>query len=155
MRLITGAGMAAAFLFFQQPGLTKERTPMQATGTFEVKVAPLPADDSVDTGGFGRLSIDKAFSGGLSGTSKGQMVGAFTAVEGSAGYVALERVTGTLNGRKGSFILQHNGTMQRGISTMIVGVVPDSGTEDLTGLSGTMQIIIEGKKHSYVFDYTL
>lgn len=128
---------------------------MQATGTFEVKVVPLPADDGVETGGFGRLSIDKTFSGGLAGTSKGQMVGAFTTVEGSAGYVALERVTGTLNGRKGSFILQHSGTMQKGVSTMIVTVVPDSGTEELTGLAGSMEIIIEGKQHSYVFSYTL
>jgi hypothetical protein len=128
---------------------------MQATGTFEVKVVPLPADEGTDTGGFGRLSIDKIFSGGLTGTSKGQMVGAFTAVEGSAGYVALERVTGTLDGRKGSFILQHNGTMSRGTQSIIVKVIPDSGTEELMGLSGTMQIIIEGKKHSYVLDYSL
>ena len=128
---------------------------MQATGTFEVKVVPLPADEGTDTGGFGRLSIDKIFSGGLTGTSKGQMVGAFTAVEGSAGYVALERVTGTLDGRKGSFILQHNGTMSRGTQAIIVKVIPDSGTEELMGLSGTMQIIIEGKKHSYVLDYSL
>ena len=128
---------------------------MQARGTFEVKVVPLPADDGRDTGGFGRLSIEKTFSGDFTGTSKGQMMGAFTAVEGSAGYVALERVAGTLNGRKGSFILQHGGTMKGGVSTMDVAVVPDSGTEELTGLSGTMQIIIEGKKHSYVFTYTI
>lgn len=128
---------------------------MQARGTFEVKVVPLAADEETDTGGFGRLSIDKTFSGDLAGTSKGQMVGAFTPVEGSAGYVALERVTGTLNGRKGTFILQHSGSMSRGTQTIVVTVVPDSGTEDLTGLAGTMQIIIEGKKHSYVFDYAL
>ncbi len=128
---------------------------MQAKGTFEVKVVPLAADEGTDTGGFGRLSIDKTFSGDLTGSSKGQMVGAFTAVEGSAGYVALERVTGMLNGKKGSFILQHSGTMKKGVSTMLVTVVPDSGTEELTALTGTMEIIIEGKKHSYVFDYTL
>jgi len=128
---------------------------MQAKGTFEVRVVPLAADEGTDTGGFGRLSIDKTFSGDLTGTSKGQMVGAFTAVEGSAGYVALERVTGTLNGRKGSFILQHSGSMSKGAQNIIVTVVPDSGTEELTGLAGTMQIIIEGKKHSYLFEYTL
>jgi len=128
---------------------------MQAKGTFEVRVVPLAADEGTDTGGFGRLSIDKTFSGDLTGTSKGQMVGAFTAVEGSAGYVALERVTGTLNGRKGSFILQHSGSMSKGTQNIIVTVVPDSGTEELTGLAGTMQIIIEGKKHSYLFEYTL
>ena len=128
---------------------------MQGKGTFEVKVGPLAADEGTDTGGFGRLSIDKTFAGDLAGTSKGQMVGAFTAVEGSAGYVALERVTGTLGGRKGSFILQHSGSMSRGSQTIIVTVVPDSGTDELTGLAGTMQIIIEGKKHSYLLDYTL
>jgi hypothetical protein len=128
---------------------------MQAMGTFEVKVVPLAADEGVDTGGFGRLSIDKTFSGDLAGTSKGQMVGAFTAVEGSAGYVALERVTGSLGGRNGTFILQHSGSMSRGTQSIIVTVVPDSGTGDLTGLTGTMQIIIEGKKHSYVLDYSL
>jgi len=128
---------------------------MQAKGTFEVRVVPLAADEGTDTGGFGRLSIDKTFSGDLTGTSKGQMVGAFTAVEGSAGYVALERVTGTLNGRKGSFILQHSGSMSKGAQNIIVTVVPDSGTEELTGLAGTMQIIIEGKKHSYLFEYAL
>jgi hypothetical protein len=128
---------------------------MQATGTFAVKVVPLPADEGVDTGAFGRLSIDKTFSGELAATSKGQMVGAFTAVEGSAGYVALERVTGTLDGKKGSFILQHSGAMSHGNQSLSVTVVPDSGTEELTGLSGAMQIIIDGKQHSYVFDYAL
>jgi len=128
---------------------------MQAKGTFDVKVVPLAADEGTDTGGFGRLSIDKTFSGDLIGTSKGQMVGAFTAVEGSAGYVALERVTGTLNGRSGSFILQHSGSMSRGAQTLSITVVPDSGTDEMTGLAGTMQIIVEGKKHSYLFDHTL
>ena len=128
---------------------------MQAKGTFEVKVVPLPGDEGTDTGEFGRLSLDKTFSGDLTATSKGQMLGAFTAVEGSGGYVAMERVTGTLNGKKGSFILQHNGTMQGNAATMNVVVVPDSGTDELTGITGTMQIIIEGKKHSYAFDYSL
>ena len=155
MKVLT-AGLALTLVLQVTPLLAqKEAAKMQATGTFTVKVVPLPADDSVDTGGFGRLSLDKEFSGALAGTSKGQMVGAFTAVEGSAGYVALERVTGTLNGKKGSFILQHSGSMKGGASTIIVTVVPDSGTEELVGLAGTMEIIIEGKKHSYVFDYTL
>lgn len=155
MRLMAHTGMAAALLIIQQPAPTRGMSPMQARGTFEVKVVPLAADEGTDTGGFGRLSLDKTFDGDLAATSKGQMVGAFTAVEGSAGYVALERVTGSLNGRKGTFILQHSGSMTRGTQTIIVTVVPDSGTEDLTGLAGTMQIIIEGKKHSYLFDYTL
>lgn len=126
-----------------------------AKGTFEVKVLPLAATDNVDTGGFGRMALDKRFSGDLAGTSRGQMLAAGTAVEGSGAYVALERVTGTLNGRRGSFILQHNGTMGHGKYEMKVTVVPDSGTEELTGLSGTMKIIIEGGKHSYEFEYSL
>lgn len=125
----------------------------RAAGTFEVKVLPLPADDTVDTGGFGRLSIDKQFTGALTGTSKGQMVAGMTAVEGSGAYVALERVTGTLNGRNGSFILQHSGTMSGGKQELRITVVPDSGTGELAGLSGTMKIIIEGGKHSYEFEY--
>jgi hypothetical protein len=128
---------------------------MQATGTFDVKVLPLPADDSVDTGGFGRLSIDKQFSGALKGTSKGQMVAGMTAVEGSGAYVALERVTGTLNGRTGTFVLQHNGVMSRGAQEMRITVVPDSGTGELTGLTGAMKIIIAGGKHSYEFEYSI
>jgi hypothetical protein len=127
----------------------------RATGAFDVKVLPLPADDGVDTGGFGRLSLDKRFTGDLEGTSHGQMVAAGTAVEGSAAYVALERVSGTLHGRQGSFILQHNGTMSRGAQELRVSVVPDSGTDQLIGLAGTMKIIIEGGKHSYEFEYAL
>ena len=126
----------------------------RATGTFEVKVTPLTADPQEDTGGFGRLSLYKHFSGGLEGTSRGQMIGAETAVEGSGAYVAMERFTGTLDGRKGSFILQHNGTMARGAYDLQVTVVPDSGAGDLVGFAGTMKIIIEGGKHSYEFDYT-
>ena len=125
----------------------------RAAGTFDVKITPQPTGIAGDA--VGRFSIDKRIDGDLTGTSKGQMVGAFTAVEGSAGYVALERVTGTLNGRKGSFILQHSGSMSKGAQNIMVTVVPDSGTEELTGLAGTMQIIIEGKEHSYLFEYTL
>lgn len=126
----------------------------QARGTFEVKVVPQAADDSA-AGPFSRLFLDKQFHGDLEATSKGQMLGAMSAVEGSGGYVALEQVTGTLRGKRGSFILQHNGTMQRNVPTMIVTVVPDSGTDELAGLAGTMTIIIEGGRHSYEFAYTL
>lgn len=126
-----------------------------ATGTFEVKALPLPTDSGVDTGGFGRMSLDKQFSGDLVGTSLGQMVYARTAVEGSGGYVALERVTGTLNGRHGSFVLMHNGTMEQGAQEIRIAVVPGSGTGALTGLAGTMKIVIEGGKHSYEFEYTI
>lgn len=126
----------------------------RATGRFDVHVAPLPAD-SADTGGFGRMSLEKTFSGDLAGTSRGQMVAAGTPVEGSGAYVALERFTGTLHGRTGSFMLMHNGTMKAGNYEMRITVVPDSGTGELTGLTGTFLIIFEGKNHLYQFDYTL
>jgi hypothetical protein len=127
---------------------------MRATGPFEVKLTPQPVDDNGDAT-LGRMTIDKQFHGGLEGTSKGQMLSAGTPVKGSAGYVAMERVTGTLSGRKGSFILQHSATMTRGTPQLSITVVPDSGTEQLTGLAGKMDIQIAGGKHSYDFDYTL
>ena len=125
-----------------------------ARGTFDVTVTP-QAPDNVAGGPFGRLFLDKQFHGDLEATSKGQMLAAGTAVESSAGYVALELVTGTLNGRRGSFILQHTGTMTKGVPTMIVTVVPDSGTDQLTGMAGKMTIIIADGKHSYELAYTL
>ena len=124
----------------------------RATGTFDVKTTP-QADDHAVALGFGRLTLDKTFHGDLTGTSRGQMLAAGTAVQGSAGYVALARVEGTLAGRRGTFILQHHGAMTRGAPSLTVTVVPDSGTDELTGLSGSMTILIEGKKHSYEFEY--
>jgi hypothetical protein len=126
----------------------------KASGTFEVKVTPQPPDEA-DTSGIGRLLLDKEFHGDLEGTSKGQMLAVGTAVEGSAGYVAMEQISGALHGRSGSFALQHIGSMTRGNPDLKVTVVPDSGTGDLAGLSGKMQIIIAEGKHSYEFDYTL
>jgi len=127
-----------------------------ATGPFEVKLAP--QDDKLDPT-LGRMTIDKQFHGDLEGTSKGQMLTAATDVKGSAGYVAIERVTGTLSTasgpRKGSFALQHNATLTRGAPALNIIVVPDSGTGDLVGLSGTMNIIITEGKHSYDFAYTI
>jgi hypothetical protein len=123
----------------------------RATGTFEVKLTPQSAkEDPV-----GRMSIDKQFRGDLEATSQGQMLSVMTGVKGSAGYVAMERVTGSLGGKKGSFALQHSGTMDRGVAHLAVTVVPDSGTGELEGISGQMEIIIEGGKHSFVFDYRL
>ena len=133
--------------------IQKEVT-MTARGTFEVKMTPQPPDDGAG-GGFDRLFGDKQFHGELDAVSKGQMLAARTAVEGSAGYVALELVTGKLNGRRGSFVLQHKGTMSKGVYNMNVTVIPDSGTDELVGIAGTMTIIIEGSKHSYNFEYTL
>ena len=103
----------------------------------------------------GRMSIDKAFHGDLEGTSQGEMLSAGTSVKDSAGYVAIERVRGTLHGRSGTFILQHSGTMTRGAPQLSVTVVPDSGTDQLAGLAGKMAIHIESGAHSYEFDYTL
>ena len=127
----------------------------RATGTFEVKLNPQPAYNTLEGALLGRLSIDKEFKGDLAATSKGEMLTAGTSVKNSAGYVAIERVTGTLSGRSGSFALQHNGTMDRGAPQLTIHVVPDSGTGPLTGLAGTMQIEISSGKHSYIFDYTL
>ena len=126
---------------------------MHASGTFEVKITPQPADSGAPA--VGRMSIDKQFHGDLEATSKGQMLAAVTSVKGSAGYVAIEQVTGSLRGRSGTFVLQHSGTMTRGAPQQIVSVVPDSGTGELVGLTGTMTITIADGKHSYDFEYTL
>jgi hypothetical protein len=126
-----------------------------ATGTFEVKVNPEPPEDKAEGSTLGRMSLDKQFHGDIEGTSKGQMLTAGTDVKGSAGYVAIERVTGTLNGRKGSFVLQHSGTMSKGALQLSITVVPDSATGELVGLAGKMTIIIAEGKHSYDFEYSL
>jgi hypothetical protein len=126
---------------------------MHASGTFEVKITPQPVDAAAPT--IGRMSIDKEFHGDLKAASKGQMLAAATSVKGSAGYVAIEQVTGSLHGRSGTFVLQHSGTMTRGAPQQIVSVVPDSGTGELVGLTGTMTITIADGKHSYDFEYTL
>ena len=126
-----------------------------ATGTFEVKVTPQTAEDSSQDATLGRMSLDKQFHGDLQGESKGQMLTARTAVEGSAGYVAIERVRGVLHGRSGTFVLQHTGTMNRGALQLSITVVPDSGTDQLAGLAGTMSITMAEGKHSYDFTYPL
>jgi hypothetical protein len=130
-------------------------TPKQAQGPFEVKLTPQTWDNPPDGSLLGRMSIDKQFHGELEATSKGQMLSAGTTVKGSAGYVAIEHVSGTLHGRSGSFVLQHFGSMTRGAPQMTIKVVPDSGTGALTGLAGTLAIQIVDGKHSYEFVYTL
>ena len=132
----------------------QQESSMTARGTFEVKVTPFAPDDSTDAS-IGRLALDKEFRGDLVAHGSGQMLGVQSPVEGSAGYVAMERVTGTLHGRQGSFVLQHLGRMQGSSMELRVQVVPDSGTDALTGIAGSMTIIIEGGKHTYQFDYTL
>jgi hypothetical protein len=125
------------------------------TGPFDVKLNPLDAYAKTEDASLARMSIDKQFSGDLDAVSKGEMLSAGTNTKGSAGYVAIEYVRGTLGGRKGSFILQHSATMNRGTPQLSITVVPDSGTHELTGLAGTMSIEIAQGKHSYVFEYSL
>ncbi len=129
---------------------------IHASGTFEVKVTPQKPDNKeAESANLGRMSIDKTFHGDLEATSKGEMLSVMTEVKGSAGYVALERVSGTLHGRSGAFVLQHSGTMTRNLPEMSVTVVPDSGTGQLVGLAGKMTIKIDAGKHFYELDYTL
>jgi hypothetical protein len=138
---------------------TQEKTPMtqHASGPFEVKLTPQKPDSEIaQAANLGRMALDKQYHGDLEATSKGEMIATQTEVKGSAGYVAMERVTGTLKGRKGSFILQHNATMTRGVPALSIIVVPDSGAGELKGISGKMTIIIAPDgKHSYEFDYTI
>jgi Protein of unknown function (DUF3224) len=136
---------------------TQKGTPMaaHASGTFEVKLVPQPPEDKAEGSTLARMSIDKQFHGDLDATSKGQMLTAGTDVKGSAGYVAIERITGTLQGRSGSFVFQHSGTLTRGAPQQSITVVPDSGTGQLVGLAGKMTINIAEGKHSYEFEYTL
>lgn len=126
-----------------------------ATGTFEVTLDPLDLNEVGEGETRGRISINKQFHGDLQAKSIGEMLSAMTEVKGSAGYVAIERVIGSLQGRQGSFVLQHSGTMNRGQPSLSVTVVPDSGTGQLTGLSGALNIIIREGTHCYGFDYAL
>ena len=126
-----------------------------ASGSFEIKIAPQPITEEEKKTISVRMTSDKQFHGDLEGTSTGEMLGVFTAVKDSAGYVALERVNGKLKGRAGTFILQHSSTMARGAQQQSITVVPDSGTDQLAGLAGSMIIKITDGKHFYEFDYTL
>ncbi len=130
-----------------------EATKHTASGTFEVKLVP-QKDEGGDPG-LGRMTIDKTFAGDLTGTSLGQMLSMMGTIKGSAGYVAIERVTGKIGERLGSFALQHNATMNRGVPMLNIIVIPDSGTDGFTGISGTLDIKIEDGKHFYTFVYTL
>jgi hypothetical protein len=151
--MITAFALSAAVAMAAPPAPAATR---HASGTFEVKMTPLPADEKVPGLKLQRLSAEKQFKGDLQGTSRGEMMAPESAVEGSGAYVAVEKVTGTLAGRSGSFLLVHQGTMRKGAGfDLAIKVVPDSGTEQLAGLAGTMKIIIEGGKHSYEFDYSL
>lgn len=130
-----------------------KETTMTVRGTFEVKMVPQSADAA--GGPFGRFLLDKKFEGDLDAVSRGQMLASGGPPSRSGGYVALEQVTGILNGKRGSFVLLHRGTMNEGSNQLDVTVVPGSGTGELAGISGTMTIVIEGAKHFYEFFYTL
>ncbi len=126
-----------------------------AKGSFTVEMKPQSGPDVGDGVSLGRMSLDKRFEGDLVASGKGEMLTALTPVKGSAGYVAIERVTGTLHGRSGSFVFQHTGTMNHGAQQLSITVVPDSGTAALAGISGSFKINIVEGKHFYEFEYAL
>jgi hypothetical protein len=129
---------------------------MNISGKFDAKLNPLESYAQGKDGiNLGRMSIDKTFHGELEASSKGEMLSAMTAVQGSAGYVAIEQVVGSLSGKQGSFVLQHFGTMNKGKDHLILEVVPDSGAGELSGLTGEMVIKIEEGQHYYHFEYEL
>ena len=126
-----------------------------ATGRFDIKLQPLGLSPAAEATGLGRLSLDKQFSGDLQASSQGEMLSFRSSTPGSAGYVAMERVHGSLHGRSGSFMLQHSASMAQGQSTQSITVVPDSATDALLGLRGSMQITIDNGEHSYRFEFQL
>ena len=126
----------------------------RASGHFEVRMTPQPAEGATGSAAIGRFALDKQYHGDLEATSQGQMLASRSSMPGSAGYVAMELVSGVLHGRAGTFVLQHNGIMDRGAPQLAVTVVPDSGTGQLAGLAGKLAIVIADGKHSYDIDYT-
>jgi hypothetical protein len=140
-----------------RPPQKDDKGPIMSThakGSFDVKMTPV-SEDKTESSTIARMTNEKQFHGDLEATSKGEMLTAGTAVKGSAGYVLIERVTGTLQGRKGTFVLQHSATLTRGAPQQIITVVPDSGSDQLVGLAGSMTIEIKNGKHFYDFSYTL
>jgi expansin (peptidoglycan-binding protein) len=126
-----------------------------AQGTFEVRTAALPPDEATAATAIGRYSLDKTYLGDLEAASAGEMLGAGNPATGTAGYVAMEQISGTLHGRSGSFALQHFGSMQDGKFDLRVRAVPGSGTGELEGIAGDLTMTIEAGRHSYSFEYTL
>lgn len=150
------AFLTAAVVLASLVPVRAEQKVMRASGTFEVKLAPVGNDSTPEGPNLGRMSMDKTFQGDFEGVGKGEMITAVSVtVKESAAYSAVERLTGTLRGKKGSFALQHTGIMNRGKPSLTITVVPDSGTGALVGLTGQMDIIIEGKEHKYVFAYSM
>jgi Protein of unknown function (DUF3224) len=163
----SAAGVAVLLLAFSlaarsqsnssTPSWSQKETLMtaHATGPFDVKITPLDPAFKTEDNSLGRMSIDKQYHGDLDATGKGEMLTGGTSVKGSGVYVAVELVSGTLHGRTGTFLLQHSGVMTRGTPHLSITVVPDSGSGQLTGISGTMNVIITDTKHSYDFSYSL
>ncbi len=127
---------------------------MRARGRFDVKMTPVEPSAEGKLAQLGRMTIDKTIEGDLRGRSTGEMLAFRSGVEGSAGYVAMERVEGTLSGKRGTFVMQHDGRMNRGERFLSIVVVPDSGTGELVGLVGRFDIQIDDGEHSYTFDYS-
>lgn len=153
--LCLALGLAAGLSQTTAHGQKGAAMAKHASGEFDVKVVP-QKDEGIGDATVGRMSIDKQYHGDLEGTGLGQMLAGMAAgVKDSGAYVAIERVRGTLNGRKGSFAVHHRGVMTRGAQDLVITVIPDSGTEELAGISGTMTIEIRDGKHFYGFDYTL
>jgi hypothetical protein len=154
--LLLGLGLRSARADEPRPAQKGATTTMHARGAFEVKLNPLALADASADASLGRLSFDKQYHGDLEGAGKGEMLTAGSVAKGSAGYVAVERVSGTLQGRSGSFALQHSGTLNHGAQQLSITVVPESGTGQLAGIAGAMTIRIEdGGKHFYDLEYTL
>ncbi len=158
-RIILASALATSLVHASSNSNTSKETHMNqtATGPFDVKLNPLEAYNKDEGALLGRLSIDKQFHGDLEATSKGEMLSTgVPGPQGSGAYVAIERVAGTLHGRRGTFALAHNATMTAGVPYLNIIVAPGSGTGELAGLSGQMKIdIAPGGKHSYTFEYTL
>jgi hypothetical protein len=129
--------------------------PVRASGTFEVRLTPRASKEDDEGANLVRMSMGKEFRGDLAAVGKGEMLASNMGDKGSGGYVAMERVSGTLHGRRGTFVLQHSGTMARGATQLSITVVPESGTDQLAGLEGKMTIKVAGGKHYYDFEYTL
>jgi len=142
LRLTVAASLIGTLSAADYPTNPDTIVTTRATGTFDVKITPQATDTPTEGSPLGRLSIDKQFHGDLEGTSKGEMLTAGTAIKNSAVYVAVERVTGTLHGKTGTFALHHTGIMNRGDQSLTITVVPDSGTGELTGITGTLSIEI-------------
>jgi Protein of unknown function (DUF3224) len=153
--MLAAAILASTSPFGASAAQGADRMSVVAKGSFSVEMKPQSEPDVGDGVSLGRMSLDKRFEGDLVAIGKGEMLTALTPVKGSAGYVAVERVTGALHGHSGSFVFQHTGTMNRGAQQLSITVVPDSGTGALAGISGTFKLDIVEGKHLYEFEYAL